>query len=245
MAEGLLTSSAVEFLGVDPSRCLRVPRQSARCGSLPQSQVSSPSSGGRRTETSRGFLESQTPPCGSRQHSTALAVSDSVGMPRIWLICCGSTALNTRWPSGDKCCKFLPQQPHLGRIFTLNMGFFSKVKPNSTSVRIQKPPKGKFFFAGRTWDRVKWYQSSRMRVLYFYCVVLILNNVANGFDGSMMNGLQVSLRCVSSHALGLTLTVAFILARLLWRSARSPSGYIVLHHDPGVSFWIGLHSPHL
>jgi hypothetical protein len=64
------------------------------------------------------------------------------------------------------------------------MGFLSKIKPVSASPRIQKPPKGKFFFADRTWDRIKWWQSGRMRLLYFYCVVLILNNVANGFDGS-------------------------------------------------------------
>lgn len=71
------------------------------------------------------------------------------------------------------------------------MGFFSRYVPQSASPNIQKPPKGKFFFANRTWDRVKWYQNARLRKLYFYCIILILNNVANGFDGSMMNGLQV------------------------------------------------------
>ena len=30
-----------------------------------------------------------------------------------------------------------------------------------------------------------------MAVLYFYIVILWLSNTANGFDGSMMNGLQV------------------------------------------------------
>lgn len=55
---------------------------------------------------------------------------------------------------------------------------------------LQRPPKGKFFFADRTFDRTEWWRSARLRKLYFFCYVLVLAGVANGFDGSMMNGLQ-------------------------------------------------------
>jgi MFS family permease len=53
-----------------------------------------------------------------------------------------------------------------------------------------KPPKGHFFFAGQTFPRVKWWRLKNLRKLYAYIVILIMTNTANGFDGSMMNGLQ-------------------------------------------------------
>ncbi|KAL2070567.1 hypothetical protein VTL71DRAFT_13593 [Oculimacula yallundae] len=53
-----------------------------------------------------------------------------------------------------------------------------------------RPPSGHFFFAGRTFPRIKWWKERNLRTLYIYIVVLILTNTANGFDGSMMNGLQ-------------------------------------------------------
>jgi len=37
---------------------------------------------------------------------------------------------------------------------------------------------------------VPWWQRKNLRLLYFYILVLIVTNTANGFDGSMMNGLQ-------------------------------------------------------
>lgn len=49
-----------------------------------------------------------------------------------------------------------------------------------------KPPKGHFYLAGRLFPRVKWWKSPKMRALYFYILVLILTNTANGFDNSMM-----------------------------------------------------------
>ncbi|KAJ5924933.1 hypothetical protein N7454_007572 [Penicillium verhagenii] len=55
---------------------------------------------------------------------------------------------------------------------------------------LQKPPKGHFFLAGRSFPRVKWWKQRNMRMLYFYIFVLIVTNTANGFDNSMMNGLQ-------------------------------------------------------
>lgn len=63
--------------------------------------------------------------------------------------------------------------------------------PTSTQKIVPvKPPKGHFFFAGRAYERVKWWKLRNLRLLYFYIVILILTNTANGFDGSMMNGLQ-------------------------------------------------------
>lgn len=53
-----------------------------------------------------------------------------------------------------------------------------------------KPPKGHFFFAGREFARLPWWKRRNMRTLYIFIVILILTNTANGFDGSMMNGLQ-------------------------------------------------------
>ncbi|KAH7014227.1 general substrate transporter [Microdochium trichocladiopsis] len=54
----------------------------------------------------------------------------------------------------------------------------------------EKPDKGFYFLGGRQYPRVQWTKDPNMRKLYIYCFLLILVNVANGFDGSMMNGLQ-------------------------------------------------------
>ncbi|KAH8172462.1 sugar transporter domain-containing protein [Sarocladium implicatum] len=62
--------------------------------------------------------------------------------------------------------------------------------PRTTNVKSGKPPKGSFFFAGRTWPSVKWWTRPNMRKLYFFVTVLVMNNIAHGFDSSMMNGLQ-------------------------------------------------------
>ncbi|PGG99753.1 hypothetical protein AJ80_09297 [Polytolypa hystricis UAMH7299] len=58
------------------------------------------------------------------------------------------------------------------------------------AIKPVRPPKGHFTLAGRTFPRVAWWRSKNLRLLYFYIVILILTNTANGFDGSMMNGLQ-------------------------------------------------------
>ena len=67
-----------------------------------------------------------------------------------------------------------------------------RFRPPQTSgtAKPQKPPKGHFIFADRAFPRLAWWRRRNMRTLYFYIVVLILTNTANGFDGSMMNGLQ-------------------------------------------------------
>lgn len=79
---------------------------------------------------------------------------------------------------------FYPITATLHRAVT--MGFIIKNQP----AQLARPPKGSFFMATSTYPRVTWYKNARLRRLYFYCVILILTNVANGFDGSMMNGLQ-------------------------------------------------------
>jgi len=53
-----------------------------------------------------------------------------------------------------------------------------------------RPPKGHFQMAGKNFPRIKWWKVRNMRLLYFYIITLIITNTANGFDNSMMNGLQ-------------------------------------------------------
>jgi MFS family permease len=66
-----------------------------------------------------------------------------------------------------------------------------KFRPNTTAAaRLEKPDKGYYFLAGRQYPRIKWIKDRNLRTLYIFCFLLILVNVANGFDGSMMNGLQ-------------------------------------------------------
>jgi hypothetical protein len=72
--------------------------------------------------------------------------------------------------------------------FTMALGLRSR--KSTQKVLPAKPPKGHFFFAGRAFPRVAWWQKPNLRKLYGYIVILILTNTANGFDGSMMNGLQ-------------------------------------------------------
>lgn len=52
------------------------------------------------------------------------------------------------------------------------------------------PPKGTFEIAGRQFPGVSWRKSRSIRLLYVYIFFLCLVNAGNGFDGSMMNGLQ-------------------------------------------------------
>ncbi|EMD95653.1 hypothetical protein COCHEDRAFT_1200667 [Bipolaris maydis C5] len=70
------------------------------------------------------------------------------------------------------------------------MGFSLRPPKTTQKVVPVKPPKGHFFFAGRAFERLPWWKRPNLRRLYIYIVILILTNTANGFDGSMMNGLQ-------------------------------------------------------
>lgn len=64
------------------------------------------------------------------------------------------------------------------------MGLLSPPK-RTQKVIPDKPAKGHFFFAGKEFARVPWWKRPNMRVLYFYIVILILTNTANGFDGKL------------------------------------------------------------
>jgi MFS family permease len=78
---------------------------------------------------------------------------------------------------------------HLSHPASPNMAWNLKPRTGTTIVP-QKPKKGHFFFANQEFARVKWWKNARLRKLYFYIIILVLTNTANGFDGSMMNGLQ-------------------------------------------------------
>ena len=47
-----------------------------------------------------------------------------------------------------------------------------------------------FELAGREWPKVKWWQQSNMRTLYFTLWAAMLTSATNGYDGSLMNGLE-------------------------------------------------------
>jgi hypothetical protein len=72
------------------------------------------------------------------------------------------------------------------------MRFLPKLPQSAQNPAVKpvRPPKGQFFFAGRAYPRIAWWKDRNLRTLYIYIIVLILTNTANGFDGSMMNGLQ-------------------------------------------------------
>lgn len=47
-----------------------------------------------------------------------------------------------------------------------------------------------FGLAGREWPTVKWWNRSNMRTLYFTLWAAMLTSATNGYDGSLMNGLE-------------------------------------------------------
>lgn len=50
--------------------------------------------------------------------------------------------------------------------------------------------KNTFEVGGREFPRVTWYKDSGMRSLYIALMFAVLTSATNGYDGSMMNGLQ-------------------------------------------------------
>lgn len=66
------------------------------------------------------------------------------------------------------------------------MGFLAKIREKiprahqDEALKPVRPPKGHFFFAGRTIPRIAWAKDKNLRRLYIYIVVLILTNTANG-----------------------------------------------------------------
>lgn len=47
-----------------------------------------------------------------------------------------------------------------------------------------------FELAGREFPRLSWWKEPGMRGLYFRLMFVVLTSATNGYDGSMMNGLQ-------------------------------------------------------
>lgn len=97
----------------------------------------------------------------------------------------------------------------------------------------QKPPKGHFFFAGRTFPRVQWWRLKHLRTLYIYIIVLIMTNTANGFDGSMMNGMQslIYWQEFFNHPKGSTLG--------LFNASMSLGSLCGLFFNPYIIDWLG------
>lgn len=49
---------------------------------------------------------------------------------------------------------------------------------------------GHFELAGRQFPRKTWYKDAAMRKTYIILMFVVLTSATNGYDGSMMNGLQ-------------------------------------------------------
>jgi sugar porter (SP) family MFS transporter len=54
----------------------------------------------------------------------------------------------------------------------------------------QAPSEHKNVIGGREFPQVTWYKDPQLRKLYAISLILIISQATNGFDGSMMNGLQ-------------------------------------------------------
>lgn len=52
------------------------------------------------------------------------------------------------------------------------------------------PKKTTFELAGQEFPRITWYKQKGMRGLYVCLLFVVLTSATNGYDGSMMNGLQ-------------------------------------------------------
>ncbi|PKS05183.1 hypothetical protein jhhlp_008551 [Lomentospora prolificans] len=64
---------------------------------------------------------------------------------------------------------------------------------------------GHISFAGKESPHLPWWKMRNVRTLYVFIIMLILTNTANGFDGSMMNGLLSlwPIRCtLTSRSVG-------------------------------------------
>jgi hypothetical protein len=55
---------------------------------------------------------------------------------------------------------------------------------------MEAPTKGTFRLAGREFPAVTWYKDPALRKTYIFLSFVILTSATNGYDGSMVNGLQ-------------------------------------------------------
>ncbi|KAI5358653.1 putative major facilitator, sugar transporter, major facilitator superfamily [Septoria linicola] len=63
---------------------------------------------------------------------------------------------------------------------------------------MDRPTKGTFRLAGREFPEVTWYKDPGLRKAYICLMFVVLTSATNGFDGSMVNGLQ-SLEVWQEH----------------------------------------------
>lgn len=56
--------------------------------------------------------------------------------------------------------------------------------------RFFTPSKDTFEVGGREFPRITWYKEPGMRGVYIALMFAVLTSATNGYDGSMMNGLQ-------------------------------------------------------
>jgi hypothetical protein len=61
---------------------------------------------------------------------------------------------------------------------------------NTTGTMDFQHTKGTFELAGKHFPRVTWYKQKGMRGLYVCLLFVVLTSATNGYDSSMMNGLQ-------------------------------------------------------
>lgn len=62
--------------------------------------------------------------------------------------------------------------------------------------------KSTFEVGGKEFPRITWYKEPGMRGMYFTLMLAVLTSATNGYDGSMMNGLQVRFHpSVSKHSM--------------------------------------------
>ena len=55
---------------------------------------------------------------------------------------------------------------------------------------MEAPTKGTFRLAGREFPAVTWYKDPALRKTYICLMFVVLTSATNGYDGSMINGLQ-------------------------------------------------------
>lgn len=55
---------------------------------------------------------------------------------------------------------------------------------------MEAPTKGTFRLAGREFPAVTWYKDPALRRTYICLMFVVLTSATNGYDGSMINGLQ-------------------------------------------------------
>jgi hypothetical protein len=66
--------------------------------------------------------------------------------------------------------------------------------------------KSTFEVGGQEFPRISWWKERRLRSLYICLMFAVLTSATNGYDGSMMNGLQALPQWVDCEFFGPTST---------------------------------------